>query len=72
MSEGISKGILRFEDNSIISNVQLDANDYGVVRLNKDLSTQWLTNVDGYTVAIGMFNGNLLVICSTSFLRLRH
>ena len=66
-TEGESTGIIKIDDNSIISNVQIDSKRYGVVRLNKDLSTQWLTNIDGYPISIGMFNGNILVLTATEF-----
>ena len=65
LTEGISTGILKMDDNSIISNVQLDDNNYGVIRLNKDMSTQWITNLDGFPIAIGMFNGQILVITAS-------
>jgi len=64
-TEGIATGILKVNDNSIIANIQIDKNSYGVVRLNKDLSTQWLDNIDGYPIAIGDFNNNVLAIAST-------
>lgn len=66
LNEGILTGIIKIDDNSIISNVQLDANNYGVVRLNKDLSTQWLTYISGYPIAIGVLNGKILVISAKS------
>jgi hypothetical protein len=66
-SEGESTGILKMDDNSIISNIQIDANNYGVIRLNKDMSTQWTANIDGYPIAIGMFGGKVLVISATDY-----
>jgi len=64
-TEGVQTGIIKPDENSVIANVQLDANKYGVVRLNKDLSQQWLTNIDGYPIAIGYFNNRILVIAAT-------
>ncbi len=57
--------MLKMDDNSIISIAQLDHKNRGVVRLNKDMTTQWLTNVTGYPVAIGIFHDNVLVIACT-------
>ncbi len=58
----MSTGILKMDDNSAISNIQLDKNNYGTVRLNKDLSVQWLSKLGGYPIAISTFHDNILVI----------
>jgi hypothetical protein len=64
-NEGNATGIIKIDDNSIISNIQLDANNYAVIRLNKDLSTAWQTSIDGFPLAIGLFHGSILVISAT-------
>lgn len=64
-TDGTQTGILKADENSIIGNVQLNASKYGVIRLNKDLSQQWLTNIDGFPIAIGYFNNQVFVIAAT-------
>jgi len=63
-SDTFSYGMIQLEDHSVISRVQLDKHNYGMVRLNKDLTVKWLNTLD-----LGgrhfLFNGKLLVIIST-------
>jgi hypothetical protein len=63
--DGMSTGIARIDDNSIASSIQIGADNYGVIRLNSDLSSKWLTPVDGYPIAISLYKGNVLVIAAT-------
>lgn len=63
--EGASTGIVKIDNNSIVSNVQIDASHYGVVRLGDDMNKKWLTAIDGYPLAISLFKGNVIVIAST-------
>jgi hypothetical protein len=61
-TEGIATGIINTDANSIISSIEINKNAYGVVRLNNDLTTQWLTPIDGYPIATGIFHDDVLVI----------
>jgi len=64
-TEGISTGIIKIDENSIIATAQLDHKDYGVVRVNKDMTTQWNVSITGFPVATGIFHNKVLVVAST-------
>jgi hypothetical protein len=66
-SEGVATGLIKIDNNSIISPIQLDSKNYGVIRLNKDMSTQWQIKLDYFPLAIGVFHGKILVIATNEY-----
>jgi hypothetical protein len=66
LTEGISTGVLKMDNGSFIATVNgRDGSE--LIKLNKDLTTQWLNDIGGIPLAIGMFNGKILIITTTDF-----